>query len=310
MHVSGDGHSRVDLSFARRYDDVVPMVSSVASMPAAIEQALALFEPEERPSNVRMHDGYLDLLGEDDFKGPRFAQRALHSRIVPPIYDRVSRPIVLRMLAGMKAPRRREEHDIALRMLELSRGDRVLDVACGPGNFTRDFAAATGEGLVVGLDVARPMLAAAVRKTHSGNVAYIRGDACALPFQGSSFDAICCFGALHLFEDPMQALDQIVRMLAPGGRLALLTTSEDGRKRWRERKRRDEDPEMHKYGGIRIFARDEIPRALGDRGLVSIEQQTIRRVHYISAHNPRADRTPSADGRGAGRTASRPSNVV
>ena len=56
-----------------------------------------------------------------------------------------------------------EEHRIALAMLSISPGERVLDVACGPGNFTRDFALAAGDGLVVGIDSSETMLGVAVR---------------------------------------------------------------------------------------------------------------------------------------------------
>lgn len=256
------------------------MGTFVASTPAAIEQALALFEPAQRPASLRLRDGYLDLLGEQDGKGPRFAQRALHSKTIPPVYERFSRPLMLRLLAGRKAPKGPEEHRIALRMLDLSSGDRVLDMACGPGNFTRDFATATGDGLVVGLDVSKAMLAAAVRRTPNGNVAYVRGDACAMPFQDACFDAVCCFGALHLFQQPMKALDEIVRVVVPGGRVGILTTSDDS-----DRAHSD-GSQKHKLGGIRIFARGEIVGALAERGLTDIEQRAVGLVDYISARKP------------------------
>ena len=120
------------------------------------------------------------------------------------------------------------ERRIALRMLDLSPNSRVLDLACGPGNFTREFARVADEGLVVGLDASQAMLAVAVRETNSANVAYVRGDACALPFSDGSFDAVCCFAALYLIEQPMRALDEIARVLAPGGRAALLSSCQRG----------------------------------------------------------------------------------
>ncbi len=49
------------------------------------------------------------------------------------------------------------------------------------------------------------------------NLALIRGDATALPFDDSSFDCVCCFAALHLFADPFDAIDEMRRVLAPGG---------------------------------------------------------------------------------------------
>jgi SAM-dependent methyltransferase len=260
----------------------VRMASATASMPAAIEQALALFEPEDRPANARLKDGYLDLLGEEDPLGPRFAQRSSLSRLAPFVYIRLAHPLAMRAAAGLKAPGVREEQRLALAMLDLSSGDRVLDLACGPGHFTRRFADATGDGLVVGLDASSPMLAAAARRTKSANVAYIRGDACALPFRASSYNAVCCFGALHLFEPPMQALDEIVRVLAPGGRVAFLTTCEDNPSA------SSDGSEVRRFGGMLMFARDELTGALGDRGLVDVEQRVIRAVQLVSARKPTA----------------------
>lgn len=253
------------------------MVAVAAPVPVAIEQALELFDPASRSANLPLRDGYLDLLGEDDPTGGHLVQRLMLNGLLARIYERFWRPAAMQVLSGFKGPRRREECRMAVRMLGLSSGDRVLDLGCGPGNFTRDFAEAAGDGLVVGLDASKTMLAAGARVTKAANVAYIRGGACELPFQASSFDAVCCFGALHLFEPPMQALDEIVRMLAPGGRLALMTTCDP------ESTRDREDSDVRKYGGMLMFPRDAITGALGDRGLLAIEQRVTGNIQFVSA---------------------------
>ena len=56
------------------------------------------------------------------------------------------------------------------------------------------------------------------------NLALIRGDATDLPFDDGSFDAVCCFAALHLFADPFAALDDMRRVLGDGGRIAIMTS--------------------------------------------------------------------------------------
>jgi SAM-dependent methyltransferase len=258
------------------------MASRAASVPPALEQALALFEPEGRPANLRLRDGYLDLLGEGDVVRPHVAHRAMQSRLMPPLYERVAHPLAMRMALGLKAPGRREEQRIAIRMLGLSSGDRVLDVACGPGNFTRCFAEVAGEGLVVGLDASTTMLASAAHRTRSTNVAYIRGDACTLPFRDSSYDAVSCFGAMHLFEQPLRALEEFVRVLAPGGRMALLTSCDSNPKVGGERS------VARRYGGWLMFRRDELTGALAEHGLVDIEQRVIRVAQFVSARKPAA----------------------
>ncbi|HYN91444.1 MAG TPA: methyltransferase domain-containing protein, partial [Thermoleophilaceae bacterium] len=111
---------------------------------------------------------------------------------VPRIYERWWRPALGRMFKGVLGPGMSDEHRIARLLLSLSPGDGVLDVACGTGNFSRDFARTVGPGgLVVGIDVSETMLTRAVEDTRTAgleNTAYVRGDALELPFLDMSFD--------------------------------------------------------------------------------------------------------------------------
>jgi SAM-dependent methyltransferase len=252
-------------------------MAAVPAAPAAIEQALALLDsPPESPS---LRDGYLDLLGaEEDPTGQNAVQRLMVTRVVPRIYERFWRPSAMRVLGGRGAPGRLQERRIAVEMLALSGGERVLDVGCGPGNFTRGFAEAAGDGMVVGLDASETMLAAATRATPQTNVAYVRGDACALPFAAASFEAVCCFGALHLFEPPMRALEDMLRVLAPSGRLALMTTCANSKALGGALARR--------YGGMVMFGRGEITGALERHALLDIEQRVTGYIQFVSARKP------------------------
>ncbi len=247
----------------------------------AIEGALRLFEPPLRPEAVDVTHGYLDLLGREDPTGAHLGQRLMVSRALPLIYQRFWRPLGGRLLMGLTGPGTAEEHRMALSMLSIAPGDRVLDVACGPGNFTRDFADAAGEGLVVGIDASAPMLDVAVRDTDSANVAYLRGDACALPFRDGSFDAVCCFAALYLIEDPMRALGEIVRVLAPAGRLALLASCNRGLL-----PAGTTNAIVRRLSGVRIFGRDDLTRALTGDGLAGVEQRVTGLAQFVSGHKP------------------------
>jgi hypothetical protein len=62
------------------------------------------------------------------------------SRLLPVVYERWWRPAWSRLLRGGTAAGMGDEHRIARLLLGLRPGDGALDVACGPGNFTRDFA--------------------------------------------------------------------------------------------------------------------------------------------------------------------------
>jgi ubiquinone/menaquinone biosynthesis C-methylase UbiE len=246
-----------------------------------LRRALELFDPARRPREPVSDRGYLDLLGEQDPTGPHFGQRLMRSRALPAIYQRLWRPLAGRLLMGLAGPGTGEEHRIALEMLSISPGDRVLDVGCGPGNFTRDFAPAAAGGLVVGLDASETMLDTAARDTHSDNVAYIRGDACELPFRDASFDAVCCFAALYLIEDPMRALDEIVRVLAPGGRVALLASCHRG-----VLPVGPTSAAVRALTGVRIFGRYELTDALADRGLRTAGQRVTGFAQFVSARKP------------------------
>jgi SAM-dependent methyltransferase len=249
----------------------------------AILDALELFEADRRPDEVDVERGYLDLLGEQDPTGGGLGQRLMVSRLLPLVYQRFWRPLGTRFLMGVAGPRAEEEHRIALEMLSISPGDRVLDVACGPGNFTRDFARAAGDGLVVGIDASSTMLGVAARDTDGANVAYVRGDACDLPFRDGCFDAVCCFAALYLIEEPMRALREIVRVLAPGGRVALLSSCSRG-----PLPASAADAVVRGLSGVRVFGRDELTGALSDRGLVGVEQRIAGLAQFVSGSRPLA----------------------
>ena len=99
-------------------------------------------------------------------------------------------------------------------------GDRVLDVACGTGVLTRAAARATGPGGgVTGLDLDPGMLAVAARMTPT--LRWQQGTAEALPFPDGSFDAVVSQFGLMFVPDPALALREMMRVLVPGGRLAL-----------------------------------------------------------------------------------------
>ena len=245
----------------------------------AAERALELFQPSRRPEPPVVRHGYLDLLGDDDPTGAGAGQRLMVSRALPLIYERLWRPLGGRLLMGALGPSMAGERRMALEMLEVAPGDSVLDVACGPGNFSRAFAAAAGgDGLVVGLDASRTMLAQAARERSGGEVAYVRGNAGALPFRDGSFDAVCCFAALYLIEEPLRAVDEIVRVLAPGGRVALLSSVARG-----PLPAAVADAVVRPLSGIRIFGRDDLTGALRAHGLADVRRRVAGFAQFVSA---------------------------
>jgi SAM-dependent methyltransferase len=253
------------------------------AVPDAVARALPLLAPEVRaaPGFPDMRHGYLDLLGGDgDADGDGPAQRLMRSRALPLVYERWWRPAWGRVLRGALAGGMRDEHRIARLLLGLTPGDGVLDVACGPGNFTREFAQIVGAGgLAVGIDASATMLARAVADTtqpHSPQVAYVRADAERLPFRDASFDAVCCFAALNLFADAETALDHMTRVLTPGGRIAILTSV-----RLQSVAGRALGDLAGARSGMRIFDPDEVVDGLKARGYSEVRQRIAGLTQFV-----------------------------
>ena len=253
---------------------------AAATLPPGLERALGLLDPGRRPPSAEVTGGFLDLLGPD--ARPRAtgrAQQLMFTGAVPLVYERWWRPALGRVAKGPLGPGMAEERRIARLLLGLEPGDGVLDVACGPGNFTREFARLVGsDGLAVGFDASATMLDRAVRdtRTEAERIAWIRGDAARLPFSDASFDAVCCFAALHMMAEPWTALDEMTRVLTPGGRIALLTSC-----RTRTAPARAWDGWVGARTGQRMFERDEIVHALEDRGFDPVRRRIAGLTQFV-----------------------------
>jgi ubiquinone/menaquinone biosynthesis C-methylase UbiE len=254
--------------------------------PLGLRRARALLTPaaDARGDQPDATDrGYLDLL-PDDLESTGATQYQMTTRFVPAIYERYWRPALARVAKGISGPGMAEEVRIARLLLGLGPSEVVLDVACGPGNFSREFARAVGdEGLVVGIDASQTMLSRGVEELRSAglaNLALVRGDAARLPFRDGSFDAVCCFAALHLFADPFAGLDEMRRVLGPGGRIALMTSVR------RTLTLPPLKPIIERASGMRMFESDEIVRALQDRGFTNVRQRLAGVVQFVGGRLP------------------------
>jgi len=99
-------------------------------------------------------------------------------------------------------------------------GDRALDVACGTGVLARSLFARTGAaGAVHGLDPNPGMLAVAALAAPA--ITWCQGFAEALPYPDQSFEVVASQFGLMFFRDPARAVAEMVRVLAPGGRMAV-----------------------------------------------------------------------------------------
>jgi demethylmenaquinone methyltransferase / 2-methoxy-6-polyprenyl-1,4-benzoquinol methylase len=148
---------------------------------------------------------------EVDYRSGRLAPdgvRRMFDRIAP-VYDVMNRL----MTAGLDRRWRRITADAAVRP-----GDRVLDACCGTGELA--LAAVAAGGRVTGLDFSERMLERARGK--SRHVEWVRGDVLSMPFGDESFDAVTVGFGMRNLDDLGRGLDELRRVLRPGGRLAIL----------------------------------------------------------------------------------------
>ena len=110
-----------------------------------------------------------------------------------------------------------------LRRAELKAGERVLDVGCGTGVVTRLAAERVGrEGAVAGLDLNPGMLAVAKSVSPSAlHIEWHEASADAIPLADETFDVVLCQLSLQFVSDRSKALQEMHRVLAPGGRLVV-----------------------------------------------------------------------------------------
>src|SRR5205085_2500205 len=114
--------------------------------------------------------------------------------------------------------------------------ERLLDVGTGTGVVLQEAAAAMGPGgAAVGVDSSLPMVQAATRVRPSARVA--AADVIDLPFRDATFDVVTANFVLHHFADHRTALFDMLRVLKPGGRMALSVwgpNPDEYRKAWNE----------------------------------------------------------------------------
>lgn len=113
--------------------------------------------------------------------------------------------------------RDRKWKDCLISLAAIRADDRLLDLACGTGDIL--FRAAERANVAVGLDVTLRMLQLAAAKRQA---ALVNGDMLALPFASGYFSVVTAGYGLRNVPDLQQAIDEIARVLAPGGRFLSL----------------------------------------------------------------------------------------
>ena len=142
---------------------------------------------------------------------------------IAPDYDRLNH---LMSLGVDRSWRRRALREIVVP----GRSREILDIACGTGDFSIAIARKLPSGgRVTGLDLSEGMLAVMRRKVEKAGLARtiscMQGDSEAMPFADGSFDVATIAFGIRNFEHREAALQEILRVLRPGGRLVILELS-------------------------------------------------------------------------------------
>jgi SAM-dependent methyltransferase len=166
-------------------------------------------------------------------------------------------------------------------LLEIGPADRVIDLGCGTGRHV--LALSTGPGNILGADLSRRdlrigrYLLEIMRRRGEvrSRVHWLQSAGERLPFVDSAFDRVICTETLEHVDDDMLLARELVRVLKPGGILAVSVPDEySERLFWRLSK----NYRTHAGGHVRVYGRRAIVRLLRDAGL---EPYAVRYRHSL-----------------------------
>jgi ubiquinone/menaquinone biosynthesis C-methylase UbiE len=111
-----------------------------------------------------------------------------------------------------------------IRLLDLAPGQWVLDLGCGTGGFALAMAQHT-QAQVIGVDVAPHLLRYAGARSHALPIVWVLGDAEALPVADQTVHRVLLSLVLHQIAHRARALQEVYRVLRPGGRFLVRTVA-------------------------------------------------------------------------------------
>ncbi len=148
------------------------------------------------------------------------------------------------------------------KQLNCQKGDKILDLACGSGNYT--LAMQEQELDVTGVDISFEMLGQAERKNH--DIQWVQADVTKLPFKEASFKGAICTMATHHMHDLEKSFLEAKRVLRSGANLILFTTTVK---------------QMHGYWLWEYFP-EVMERATSDFEKMGSQQELLEKVGFCA----------------------------
>lgn len=123
--------------------------------------------------------------------------------------------------------------NVACKILLQDKPDTILDIAAGTGDFSL-LAAKKSSAHITALDLSQAMLniarQKAIKAKLDNNISFVKGDSLNLPFDNNTFDCVSVAFGVRNFEDIRAGLNEIFRVLKPGGRIVVLELAEPDNK--------------------------------------------------------------------------------
>jgi ubiquinone/menaquinone biosynthesis C-methylase UbiE len=184
------------------------------------------------------------------------------------VRDRFTR--TAKVFGDFAVKERVREAELLMKLTRAGRGDRAIDLACGPGTLALRFARHVR--WVAGLDFTPAILGRARKSAEAEglrNLFVVMGDARQLPFADGSIDVAVTSYSLHHILDPQRVVEEMARVLGRGGRagvLDMIVPEEPEAARLRNRIEIARDP-----------SHDQVIRSLAERGGLEARRRGLRR---------------------------------
>lgn len=166
-------------------------------------------------------------------------------------------------LMGMNFSHKSIYENVA-KALALQPADDLLEIACGNGQFIKNYASHVHS--VTGLDLSQLCVKLATKKNKerivAGSAEFVQGEATQLPWENNRFSAATSMASFMLFPKPVESLKEMYRVLRPGGRVIVCIewNAEDGK---------DHSKDIKKYG-MQLWTENDVRNMLKEAGFSDI----------------------------------------